>query len=84
MKLSGLVSNSYIYVSASRLYVPTIGPPILLQQSRRTDCGREYINCLQIHECGNLERGRAVSFLEINKSDLLCSVGSRVGKTDLK
>jgi hypothetical protein len=28
------------------------------------------------HECGNWERGRAVSFLGIHESDLLCSVHS--------
>jgi hypothetical protein len=28
-----------------------------------------------IHECRHWERGRAVSFLEIHKSDLLCSAG---------
>jgi hypothetical protein len=32
MKLSGLVPNSYIHVSVSDLYLPTIGLPILLQQ----------------------------------------------------
>jgi hypothetical protein len=34
----------------------------------------EYINCSQRHECGNWERGRAVSFLGIYKSDLLDAV----------
>ncbi len=34
-----------------------------------------YINRAQIHECGNWERGSAVSFLGIHKSDLLCSAG---------
>jgi hypothetical protein len=29
----------------------------------------EYINCLQIHECMNCERGHAVSFLGTHKSD---------------
>ncbi len=29
MKRRGLVSNSYIHVSVSDLYIPTIGPPIL-------------------------------------------------------
>jgi hypothetical protein len=33
----------------------------------------KYRNRSQIHECGNWERGRAVSFLGIHKSDLLCS-----------
>ncbi len=31
MKLPGLVPNSYIHASVSDLYIPTIGPPILLQ-----------------------------------------------------
>ncbi len=30
MKLRGLVPNFHIYVSVSDLYIPTIGPPILL------------------------------------------------------
>ncbi len=30
MKLRGLVPNSYIHVSVSDLYIPTIDPPILL------------------------------------------------------
>ena len=34
MKLRGLVTSSYIHVSVSDLYIPTIGPPILLQQDR--------------------------------------------------
>ncbi len=34
----------------------------------------EYINCSQIHECGNWESGRIVSFLGIHNSDLFCSV----------
>ncbi len=33
----------------------------------------EYINLSQVHECGNWERGRAVSFLGTHKSDLVCS-----------
>jgi hypothetical protein len=37
MKLRGLVSNLRIHVSVSDLYVPTIGPPILLQQNKETD-----------------------------------------------
>ncbi len=31
MKLLGLVPDSYIHVSVSDLYIPTIGPPILLR-----------------------------------------------------
>jgi hypothetical protein len=34
----------------------------------------DYINRSQIHECGNWERGLAVSFLGVHKSDLVCSV----------
>jgi hypothetical protein len=44
----------------SALYIPMIGPPVLLQQNRST----------------NRERGRAVSFLAIHKSDLVCNVHS--------
>ncbi len=33
----------------------------------------KYLNSSQIHECRNLERGRADSFLEINKSVFLYS-----------
>jgi hypothetical protein len=37
MKLLGLCPNSYIHVSVSDLYIPTIGLPILLQENRWTD-----------------------------------------------
>jgi hypothetical protein len=33
MKLRGLVTNSYIHVSVSDLYIPRIGLPIWLQQT---------------------------------------------------
>jgi hypothetical protein len=39
MKLRGLVPNSYIHVSVCDLCIPTIRPPILLQQNRWTDRG---------------------------------------------
>jgi hypothetical protein len=32
MKLRGLVPNFHIHVSVSDLYIPTIGPPILLRK----------------------------------------------------
>ena len=32
MKLRGLVPNFHIHVSVRDLHIPTIGPPILLQQ----------------------------------------------------
>ena len=38
-ELSGNSPNSYIYVSVSDLYIPTIRLPILLQQNRWTDRG---------------------------------------------
>jgi hypothetical protein len=36
MKLRGLSPNSYIHISVSDLYIPTVGLPILLQENR---CG---------------------------------------------
>ncbi len=39
MKLRGLVPNFSIHVSMSDLCIPIIGPPILLQQNRRTARG---------------------------------------------
>jgi hypothetical protein len=36
-KMGGLSTN--FHVSVSDLYIPTIGPPIFLQQNRQTDCG---------------------------------------------
>jgi hypothetical protein len=38
-ELGSLSLNSYIYVSVSDLYIPTIGLPILLQENRWTDRG---------------------------------------------
>jgi hypothetical protein len=51
------------------LYIPTIGLPFLLQ-IKKMDWSWEYTNRSQIHECGNWERGCAVSFLGIHKPDL--------------
>jgi hypothetical protein len=36
-KLRGLSPNFHIHVSVSDLYMPTIDPPIFLQQNRQTD-----------------------------------------------
>jgi hypothetical protein len=36
MKLRGLVLDSYIHVSVSDFYIPTIGMPILLHENRWT------------------------------------------------
>jgi hypothetical protein len=38
-KMLGLSPNFHIHVSVSNLYIPTIGPPIFLQQKRQTDRG---------------------------------------------
>jgi hypothetical protein len=39
MKLCGLSPNSYIHVSVSDLFIPTIVVPILLQENGWTDRG---------------------------------------------
>ncbi len=41
IKLCGLFPNFHIPVSVSDLYIPTIGPPILLQQIRHVEIGNE-------------------------------------------
>jgi hypothetical protein len=66
MKLRGLVPDSYILVYESDLYIPTIGPPFLLQQNRRTERRNIYVNRTQTQECGSWEQGRPVSFWEYN------------------
>jgi hypothetical protein len=71
-KLRGLsLYNFHIHVSVSDLYIPTIGPPIFLQQNTRS---WEYINRLPKHECRNWERGRTVLFLGIFVSNFRYSV----------
>ena len=39
LKLRGLLPNFYIHGSVSDLYIPTIGPPILLLENRETVLG---------------------------------------------
>ncbi len=56
------------------IYIPKIGPPIFCSKIGGPIIW-EYINRSQIHECGNWERGRAVSFLGIHKSN--CRIGGR-------
>ncbi len=43
MKLCDLVPNLHIHVSVSNLYIPTTGPPILMEQNMQTACGNIYI-----------------------------------------
>jgi hypothetical protein len=74
IKLRCLVPNFHIHVSVGDLYIPTIGPPILLQQNRWIILRIYTVNPSQIPECKNWERGRAVSFLGIHKSDLVYCV----------
>jgi len=49
MKLRGIFPNSYIHVSVSDLYIPS------LFGCRKIDRSWEYITYLQIHECGKWE-----------------------------
>jgi hypothetical protein len=51
-----------------------LGLPILLQPNRQTNPGNIEIAHRYIYECRNWEWGRAVSFLEIHKSDFRYSV----------
>jgi hypothetical protein len=59
MKLRGRFPNFHIHVSVSDyMYISTIGSLILLQQTRQI---MEIYKSLTEQECGNWERGRAVS-----------------------
>jgi hypothetical protein len=71
MKLRGLIPNFHIHVSVSDLYIPRIEPHIL-QGGPIVGINKSLTDT--VHECGNEERGRVVSFLTIHKSDLPCSV----------
>ncbi len=64
IKLCCLNPSSYIHVSVSDFYIPTISL-IWLQQNRQTDPGNMTINLSQKHECWKWERDHAVSFLGI-------------------
>jgi hypothetical protein len=44
MKLRGLVPNCHIHVSVSDLYIPTSGPPILLQLIMGIFIAHRYMN----------------------------------------
>jgi hypothetical protein len=70
-KLCSLNPNLHIRVSVSDFYIPTVGPPIFLQQNRQTDRWNICINRLPKHECRNWKK--AVSFLGIFVSNFRCS-----------
>jgi hypothetical protein len=50
--MRGLGPNFHIHVSVSDLYIPVIGPHILLQENMWTDPGNIYSSS-QTLECGN-------------------------------
>jgi hypothetical protein len=56
-ELRGLGPNVHIHVSVSDLYIPRMGPRIVMQQNRQTDRGNIYIYIYiyisQTHEGGN-------------------------------
>jgi hypothetical protein len=79
IKLRDLVPNSYIHVSVSDLYIPRIGMPVLLQ----ADQSWEYINCSQIHECGNWETEHYNSVLEITWPRSFISGNTKNRKPDI-
>ncbi len=58
-------TSTFIYLWEIYIHIPTTGPPIFLQQNRRTDHGNIYINRSPKQECRNWKRVRAVSFLEM-------------------
>ncbi len=72
IKLYGLVPNSYIHVAESNLYIPRLGLPIWLQQSRHNDPRNIEIT----HRYMNVEIGRQNinnSVLEITRPRSLIS-----------
>ncbi len=52
LKLRGLVPNSYIHVSVSDLYIPTIGPPICCSKISGPIVGIYKSLTDTLHECG--------------------------------
>ncbi len=73
-ELRGLSPSFHSHVSVSDLYIPTFGPPILLQQNRQTNQKNIYINRSEKHECRNWDCGRAVPFLGILVSNFRYSI----------
>jgi hypothetical protein len=70
-KLNCAASHSLFHVSDRFIYSHDRSAYLLQQNKWTLSWG--YINRPQIHECGNWKRGRAVSFLGIHKTDLVCS-----------
>ena len=73
----GIIPNFYIHLPVSDLYIPQDRSANAIQQNRQTDRGKIYR--LQIHECRNWERGRAVSFLGILFS-VQCAAEIKISK----
>jgi hypothetical protein len=61
-ELRGLSQNFHIHVSVSDLYIPRIGPHIILQQNRHTNPRNIWD---MRHECRNWDWGRAIPFLGV-------------------
>ncbi len=68
-----LSPNFHIHVSVSDLYIPRIDQHIWLRPNRQTNSGNIEI-AHRYSECRNWERGLAVSFPGIHRSDFRSSV----------
>jgi hypothetical protein len=72
-----LSPNFHIRVSVSDLYIFQ-DQSTYFSAAKEADWSWEYINCWQVHECRNWERGHAVSFLGIHKSDFQHSAEAKL------
>jgi len=61
-ELPGLSPIFHIHVSVADLYIPTLDPPILLQQNRQYQ-SEDYRNRSQEHECRNWDCAVTAQFL---------------------
>ncbi len=77
--VASLEIPTFMYLRAINIYPRSVH---LFCCNRWTDHGNIHINLSHLHECGNWERGHAVSFLGIHKSDLLCSVYAKTAKCE--